>query len=89
MIHAVQKGNFFLVGIIPGPGEPSLNINTYLSPLVSDLLSLWKGIPLRIYGTNGERLARAAVLIASCDESCAVLDYYTHYIVYTVYWYDG
>ena len=29
-----------IVGIIPGPTEPKGNINTYLKPLVDDLLSL-------------------------------------------------
>ena len=29
--------NVLLVGIIPGPKEPKLDINTYLKPLVSDL----------------------------------------------------
>ena len=35
--------NVILVGVIPGPHEPSGNINTYLSPLVDELLVLWEG----------------------------------------------
>ena len=34
--------NVVLVGVIPGPHEPSGNINTYLEPLVKELL-LWEG----------------------------------------------
>lgn len=35
--------NMFLVGIIPGPHQPSLHeINHLLKPLVDDLLSLWR-----------------------------------------------
>lgn len=41
--------NMFLVGVIPGPQEPSLNqINYILRPLVTDLLVLWTdGVYLR------------------------------------------
>ena len=35
--------NVVLVGVIPGPHEPSGNINTYLEPLVNELLVLWEG----------------------------------------------
>ena len=31
-----------LVGILPGPKEPKGCINTYLYPLVEELLDLWK-----------------------------------------------
>ena len=33
-----NRENIILVELIPRPTEPSLNINTYLAPLVSDLL---------------------------------------------------
>ena len=32
-----RKENMILVGIIPGPYEPSLGINSFLEPLVIDL----------------------------------------------------
>ena len=32
--------NVILVGVIPGPSEPKLNVNPYLSPLVDELLVL-------------------------------------------------
>lgn len=35
--------NVILVGVIPGPHEPSKSINTYLSPMVNELLLLWNG----------------------------------------------
>ena len=34
--------NVFLVGLIPGPQEPKLNINTYLKPVVAELNALWE-----------------------------------------------
>ena len=35
------KDNVMIVGVIPGPGEPSKSINTYLEPIVAELLELW------------------------------------------------
>ena len=37
-----KKENIFIIGLIPGPSEPPHNINSYLSPLVEDLLELWQ-----------------------------------------------
>ena len=34
------KGNIFVVGIIPGPRELKIHMNSYLKPLVRDLLKL-------------------------------------------------
>ena len=33
-----------VLGINPGPTEPKGNINTFLSPIIEDLLSLWNGV---------------------------------------------
>ena len=37
-----------LIGIIPGPSEPQLTVNSYLDPLIADLLKLWDGIQLEV-----------------------------------------
>lgn len=62
--------NMFLVGIIPGPHEPSLSqINHLLRPLVADLLEFWdRGIwysstPTHLRG----RLVRCALGPLVCD----------------------
>ena len=39
-----KRENIVLLGLIPGPSEPPLNINSYLTPLVVDLLALWRGV---------------------------------------------
>ena len=54
-----------IVGVIPGPHEPSGILNTFLGPLVNELLELWEGCWLG----NGEcrRYIRAALLCVSCD----------------------
>ena len=39
-----KQENTILVGLIPGPHEPSHDINTFLKPLVEDLLKFWNGV---------------------------------------------
>ena len=58
--------NVILVGVIPGPSEPSLHINTFLTPLVTELKQLWKGVPLK-NSFGHPVLTRAALLCCSCD----------------------
>ena len=42
--HRYKRQNVIVVGVIPGPSEPPLTVNSYLSPLVKELLQLWKGV---------------------------------------------
>ena len=60
-----KQENMILFGIIPGPCEPSLHINSYLEPLVHDLLKLWKGVSMQT--CEGTKLVRAALLCNSSD----------------------
>ena len=54
-----------VVGVIPGPQEPSGTINTFMGPMVSELLELWQGCWL---GSDlSRRYVRAALLCVSCD----------------------
>ena len=39
-----KRENMILVSIIPGPKEPSLNINVYLTPLVYELKEFYNGM---------------------------------------------
>ena len=61
-----KRENVILLGLIPGPSEPALNINSYLTPIVSDLLSLWKGVSFRMED-NTTRNVRGALLCIACD----------------------
>ena len=36
-----KEENIILVDVIPGPSEPKLSINSYLSPLIEDLKIAW------------------------------------------------
>ena len=64
-----KRQNIFLVGIIPGPNEPRLIINSYLSPLVDELLILWEdGVKLRHSGSPlFPECFKAALLCVACD----------------------
>ena len=62
-----KRENVILYGIIPGPKEPSLTINTYLSPMISELLDLWTGIELSVLGSSVKQKFRCALLGVSCD----------------------
>lgn len=57
--------NVILVGVIPGPHEPSGTINSYLSPLVDELLVLWDGWNVNDEIVKGVRLCVASDLPAA------------------------
>ena len=44
--EAFYEQIMILAGIIPGPNEPSLHVNSFLEPLVADLQNLWKGVEI-------------------------------------------
>lgn len=64
-----KRENILLVGIIPGPSEPSHDINPFLEPLVSELKDFWYGVPLKVNtGTSTtEHTVRCALLCIACD----------------------
>ena len=58
--------NTILIGVIPGPKEPKMTINSFLQPLVKDLKCLWNGIVMK--NANGASvLVRAALTCVACD----------------------
>ena len=58
--------NLLVVGIIPGPKEPKHYINSFLQPLVDDLIDLWDGVILA-YENGSQEISIAAVLALSSD----------------------
>lgn len=60
--------NIIIAGCIPGPKEPKKNINSYLRPLVDNLLILWKGVVLqtkeRVFGVTPIHCALTCI---TCD----------------------
>ena len=61
-----KRENIIIIGLLPGPSEPPKTINTYLAPLVSELLTLWKGYTFKI-ASNKKVLFRCALLCVACD----------------------
>jgi len=61
-----KQENVILVGIIPGPKEPKLTINSYLSPLVDELKEFWEGVDLQTSEHTFLRV-RIALICISCD----------------------
>ena len=57
--------NVLVCGIIPGPQEPKLNINTYLKPLVDELCLAWNGMLIKEGSTHA--LYRMALVCLSSD----------------------
>ena len=62
-----KRENVILVGLIPGPHEPSHNINSFLDPLVDELISFLDGVQLNVHGYVGKKNIRCVLLCAACD----------------------
>ena len=74
-----KRENIIVVALIPGPTEPSKNINTYLNPLVSELRTLWNGVSFDTCDC-GTQMIRCALLCIGCDlpagrKVCGFLSY--------------
>ena len=57
--------NVIIAGIVPGPKEPRKHMNSYLKPLVDELLELWMGT--YVTGPGIFVPIRCALLCVSCD----------------------
>ena len=62
-----KQENTILVGLIPGPHEPRLDINTSLEPFVDDLLRFWDGVELNVASLGCRKLIRCALVCVACD----------------------
>ena len=61
-----------MVGVIPGPRKPKLNINSYLQHLVAELNKLWtNGIIVKAHGSMELEVFRGALLCVGCDVPAA------------------
>lgn len=62
-----KQENVLLVGLIPGPSEPKHDINSFLDPLVDELLNFWSGVQLDVAGHECKKKVRCALLCVACD----------------------
>ena len=62
-----KEENAILIGIIPGPKEPNLSIDTYLKPLINELESVYVN-GISVSTPQGTQITvRVAVSCISCD----------------------
>ena len=68
-VERFKRENIILVGLIPGPSEPGYHINSFLKPLVDELLSLWEGVQMTVMvqGKKLQQVVRAPLLCVACD----------------------
>lgn len=60
--------NIILVGLIPGPKEPPKLINTYLDPLINDLIKLYHGVDIsNPHSVFGKTKIKAMLSCVVCD----------------------
>ena len=64
-----RQENIILLAVVPGPEEPKLHMNSYLTPLIEELHKLWNGVLLTAalpWGDMPVRI-RAALSCVACD----------------------
>ena len=59
--------NSLIIGIIPGPKEPRVHVNSYIRPKIEQLLLFWEGQLVREHGSIGHSFYRMALLAVSSD----------------------
>ena len=75
--------NIIVVGVIPGPREPKLTINSYLSPLVVELKQAWDQ-GFSVYNDKGTNICvKLALSCVACDipasrKVCGFLSHHAH-----------
>ena len=62
-----KRENVILVGLIPGPSEPCHDMNSFLKPLVDDLMKCWQGVDMNIASLNHKKKIHCALLCVACD----------------------
>lgn len=60
-----SEENVMIIGVIPGPHEPKKHINSFLGPLVSELLEFYSGIWLMT--SAGKQIIRCVLVCQSSD----------------------
>ena len=74
--------NICLIGVIPGPREPELTVNSYLKPLMQELLE-GRQLSVNMGSHIEKKLVRCAILCCSCDlpagrKLCGLLSHSAH-----------
>ena len=91
-----KRQNILVVGIVPGPNEPSGDINTYLEPLICDMEKLWEGVTIKVVFVKTKKqklisddtledniLNTAVKCFLHCNTTCTIyglLFHHSHYL---------
>ncbi|KAG1387384.1 hypothetical protein G6F59_016429 [Rhizopus arrhizus] len=68
----MKTSNIILVGMIPGPGEPTDDhIQNFLRPMVDELIVLYNGVVISTYQCPNGVLVRVALMPVNCDKPAA------------------
>ena len=68
VITTFRDQNVILAGLVPGPAEPPIHMNSYLDPLVEDLQKLWtNGIEVLPPDCAHSVNIKAALICSACD----------------------
>ena len=62
----IKQENVILVGIIPGPKEPQLTINSYLEPLVDELKEFWSCVNV-VLPSGSNVTVPICLICVTCD----------------------
>ena len=62
-----KTDNVILVGLIHGPHEPQHNINTFLEPLVDELMEFWEGCELNVHSYAAKKVVCCMLLCCAYD----------------------
>ena len=64
--ESFKPENVIIVGIKPGPKEPKVDINSFLKPLVDELIDFWNGVTFEDSCLPGGMLKLHVALLALC-----------------------
>ena len=64
-----KRENIILVGLLPGPDEQRHDVNSFLTPIVDELLQIWDGVQMMVM-EGGQKISctiYGALLCVACD----------------------
>ena len=62
-----KEENVILVGVLPGPSEPKLTVNSYITPLIEELEMAWND-GIKVTTQDGSEITiRLALTLVTCD----------------------
>ncbi|XP_048255122.1 uncharacterized protein LOC125381851 [Haliotis rufescens] len=62
-----KRENCLLVGIIPALSKEPESLNSFLTPLVTELKALWNGVLMEVQGSSASVSVKMALMCASAD----------------------